>query len=387
MNFNFNNVLELLTSFQATFFALYLLSNTRKEKLSNVLIASFLLLLAVNISHNYISLFLDQISLNLTAFVMMTAYLMAPILYLHIKTSLISDYQLSWKDSIHLLPFVLFNLAIIPSVYVQNLGPETVNEELENYINQLLYIGFYIQFFIYLASGFYFLWKTKGLYVENYSNNDTRRFNYLLQLNSIVSVVILASALKNYIIFSQDGNLMENSIYVVLLMILIMFCWIILKGLSSPELFNTDISNLRPVSDLINEEKEYEAQNSSIKPQVLDEISEIHLKKVEGYMEENQPFLDASLSLSDLASQTNIPVRELSLLINHSLKQHFFDFVNAYRIHLAQKLLIDPDRKGYTVLEILYEVGFNSKSSFNTAFKKVTGLTPTQYRKDQLSLV
>ena len=77
----------------------------------------------------------------------------------------------------------------------------------------------------------------------------------------------------------------------------------------------------------------------------------------------------------------NIPDRELSALINHKLNQHFFDFVNEYRIKKAMEILRDPENDRMTVLEILYEVGFNSKSSFNTVFKKYCGQTPTQYRK------
>ena len=60
---------------------------------------------------------------------------------------------------------------------------------------------------------------------------------------------------------------------------------------------------------------------------------------------------------------------------------NFFDFINQFRIDEARSILKNPEKKQFTVLEILYEVGFNSKSSFNTAFKKHTGLTPTQYRK------
>jgi AraC-like DNA-binding protein len=63
------------------------------------------------------------------------------------------------------------------------------------------------------------------------------------------------------------------------------------------------------------------------------------------------------------------------------LNKHFFDFINEYRINDAKKLLKDPTKKEITVLEILYQVGFNSKSSFYTAFKKATNQTPTAYRK------
>ena len=83
-------------------------------------------------------------------------------------------------------------------------------------------------------------------------------------------------------------------------------------------------------------------------------------------------------------NKLNIPAKDLSLLINHDLNQHFFDFVNGFRIRKAMEMLSDPDKKEFTVLEILYDVGFNSKSSFNTAFKKYTQLTPTEYRKKHL---
>lgn len=98
-------------------------------------------------------------------------------------------------------------------------------------------------------------------------------------------------------------------------------------------------------------------------------------------MAEEKPFLNSSLTIQDVSREIKIPVRELSLLINHQLGQHFYDFVNAYRIESAMGILKDTTKNKVTILEILYEVGFNSKSSFNTAFKKHTGNTPTYYRK------
>ena len=93
-----------------------------------------------------------------------------------------------------------------------------------------------------------------------------------------------------------------------------------------------------------------------------------------------EPYLDPSLTIQQLADQIELPVKELSVLINHHMDQHFFDFVNEYRIQKAMHLLRDPEKRDVTVLEILYEVGFNSKSSFNTSFKKYTNLTPTAFR-------
>ena len=72
-------------------------------------------------------------------------------------------------------------------------------------------------------------------------------------------------------------------------------------------------------------------------------------------------------------------------MINETVGQNFFDFVNRYRIEEAKKLLANPADKKITVLEVLYEVGFNSKSSFNTLFKKHTGLTPSEFKKKNMN--
>ena len=97
-------------------------------------------------------------------------------------------------------------------------------------------------------------------------------------------------------------------------------------------------------------------------------------------MVEEKPYLNPSLTIQDISADIEIPTRELSILINHTLGQHFFDFINTYRIQDAMIILKDSTKNKVTILEILYEVGFNSKSSFNTAFKNHTGFTPTAYR-------
>ena len=75
------------------------------------------------------------------------------------------------------------------------------------------------------------------------------------------------------------------------------------------------------------------------------------------------------------------PARYLSQVINAHTGLNFYDFISQYRIEEAKKILSEPFTNK-TVLEVLYEVGFNSKSSFNTAFKKFTGVTPTHYKKE-----
>jgi AraC-like DNA-binding protein len=101
------------------------------------------------------------------------------------------------------------------------------------------------------------------------------------------------------------------------------------------------------------------------------------------YMQRKKPYLESELTLDQLAAQLSLKPRLLSRSINEMLGQNFFDFINHYRIEEARRLLTNPKDEKITILEVLYEVGFNSKSSFNTLFKKYTGLTPTEFRKNQ----
>jgi AraC-like DNA-binding protein len=104
-----------------------------------------------------------------------------------------------------------------------------------------------------------------------------------------------------------------------------------------------------------------------------------HLADLRRVMDERKPYLDPLLTLPQLARMANIPPRHLSQILNESLGQNFFDFVNSHRIEESKRVLRDASRTGKTVLEVLLDVGFNSKSAFNSAFKRYTGMTPTSF--------
>ncbi|TQF70204.1 helix-turn-helix domain-containing protein [Pseudoalteromonas luteoviolacea] len=106
----------------------------------------------------------------------------------------------------------------------------------------------------------------------------------------------------------------------------------------------------------------------------MDAIS-VELKNV---MHEKQLFMDEELSLNKLSKAIGVSENHISETLSQKLKTNFFQFVNGYRIAAAEKLLQETDKR---ISTIQYEVGFNSKSTFNTAFKKSTGLTPSLYRK------
>jgi len=103
--------------------------------------------------------------------------------------------------------------------------------------------------------------------------------------------------------------------------------------------------------------------------------------KLINLMEKNKPYLNQSLSLSDLVNQLAIPHRELSQVINETFNKNFYDFINSYRIGDFKQILDNGSNNKRIILEIAYKVGFNSKSAFNRAFKKHTGITPKEYKK------
>ena len=105
------------------------------------------------------------------------------------------------------------------------------------------------------------------------------------------------------------------------------------------------------------------------------------LNSLKAYMESERPYLDSSLRLQDLADHLKISPNYISQVINDIEGHNFADFVNEYRIREAKKLLLDSvPRK---IIHIAYDSGFNNKTSFNNAFKRFTGMVPSEFREKQ----
>jgi AraC-like DNA-binding protein len=113
----------------------------------------------------------------------------------------------------------------------------------------------------------------------------------------------------------------------------------------------------------------------------LEKLNEVYAK-LNFFLKEEKSFLNAALTLNMLSDKIEIPEHLLSKAINVKSEMHFFDFINSYRIEEAKKILSDNDlMKKYTIEALAGLCGFNNKNSFNKAFKKFTGETPTSYRQ------
>ena len=117
-----------------------------------------------------------------------------------------------------------------------------------------------------------------------------------------------------------------------------------------------------------------------VTPEDREKLEEV-FKQLEQYLENGKAYLDSDLTIAKLANGLNVAEHLISKAINIKAEMHFFDYINAYRVKHAQKLLADEMAvKQYTMEWLATQCGFNNKTSFNKAFKKFTGETPTTYR-------
>ena len=129
----------------------------------------------------------------------------------------------------------------------------------------------------------------------------------------------------------------------------------------------------------VKERKSIREQNLK-KPEAQQNSNSKKFKDIEDYLVDNRRFLDNLLSLETLANELRVSTSQLSKLINEQSSKNFNQLINEYRIEYSKDLLQNNDYDQYTITSIALESGFNSKSTFYTAFKKHTGVTPTQFR-------
>ena len=123
--------------------------------------------------------------------------------------------------------------------------------------------------------------------------------------------------------------------------------------------------------------KEVNSKNNDEK----EEDEKLLFDKINTLIDDEKLYTEPKLNIDFLANEVDINASKLSTIINHFSTKNFNDYINEFRIELAKKLLIDADYINYTITAIGLESGFNSKSTFYYTFKKLTGLTPTEYQK------
>lgn len=377
-NYSILGIISFVVVLFSLFFSFFLFTVESKTKLSNRIFGTLLFLTAIDISSFFYHRFIDM-PLGLEMIRVDLTVLNQPLLFFYVLSLIFSDFKLKRIHLLHFIPYVLTFVVLFPRFYGVNRSDKEVFFDNYLYNPEVIFIisMSYIVSIAYKIYIFYILDKGKKIMLENYSDLGKSNLKWLFQLNVFSSVILifaLAKTISKYFVPNFEA-LNAIRIFVVVL-VLVFTCWLILKALYRPEIFRGIRTDQKPLRSIINKEgivvdkgKEIDPKIERLKDQVLDQ----------------KPFLDPQLTIQALAHQVNIPVTELSILINHKIGKHFFDFINEYRINEAKEILSDPSQSDLTILEILYRVGFNSKSSFNSAFKKYTMMTPSQFRKQAVN--
>lgn len=376
-------IISFVAVFVSFILSLFLLTVKTENKLSNVLFASFIILSGIDLSGFFIYHFIHDYP-DLEMFRQQISFLIMPFFYLYVLSVCYSDFRLKPKHLAHIIPFIIGNLVVLPGFYMADRAGKM------QYFSKLLdrpetiFTGVFIdlQFFFYIIAVFITLRKFKKIYLENYTDPTIITYRWLFQLTVFSVIAHSLVMIKNLLSYTKSANVSLWANLFVGVSALSVLCWFVLKALYHPELFRGVDSKLQLVKDIL-PKVELAEEQSLVAVEHGQEINH-KIKELKEFMSDNEPFLDPSLTIQDLANQIKMPVRDLSVLINHYQEQHFFDFVNEYRIRKAMEILKDPLKSDLNIQEVLYAVGFNSKSSFNTAFKKYTDLTPSQYRNNSL---
>ena len=386
--FNTHDVVLLMTAYQCILFALLLLTIKREHYIRNVFLAFFLLqqaaipldiLISFGAEFRHIAI---EWSPNLFYVFGFGYWLEGPLLLWYTRSLIYKNYRLRLKDIVYLLPFILYvgyqlifyysldvtDKKIIQEEYDLNLAPQIMN-----------YVTLFREAFR-VALGVLCLIEIKR-YTQhihtNFSDIDKIDLTWLKILVTgflvirtwavIVAAMIILSISFGITTDFETMGLLGNYTTFLLVSVLIFF------GLGHSSVFEGLEQRQNNEPEPVKDEQEPENQKDKIRPELIDQVSR--------HMETEKPYLTPALTLEKLAGQLRIQPRLLSNIINRHFDCNFFEFINSYRVEEAKRMLADNNHADKTMLDIMLDVGFNSKATFNTLFKKKVGMTPSEYRK------
>ena len=368
--------LVLIGAVQAFFLASLFISRKKIIHEHKVLIFFFLINGLLLLDH-YLEI--SSLSLSYPHLIGLTyplPLILGPVLYYYTRS-------ISSKDKIvpkgffmlHGIPFLLLYLFLLFDFYFLSAG-----EKLEYYQRQsqedtsaIIYLA---EFFLNFSVPIYSLLSL--LHIRKYRRSLANEFSFtetidLQWLNIILYFFVALSliSLSTHIIsdliplipFSQADNLLFLSLSIAIL-------FIGYYGIKQKAIYPAPKGS-RNSSYLTSGPAQVENKNL-----------EVEKKRLEELLNKQKLFLRPRLSLDELAGEMDMSSNQLSQLINEGFQKSFYDLINEMRVSGVQAKMEDPDYAHLSLLGIGLESGFNSKSSFNLLFKKFTGQTPSQYKKN-----
>jgi AraC-like DNA-binding protein len=291
-------------------------------------------------------------------------FLHGPLLFLYVKTMLSSKYQLLKKDIAHLfLPLVYFGLVTV----LIFLGEESLAGKIWVIV---LHEFFFVHLLGYAILSLWHLNKHQSMSPPDSSVQSLRWLKRLVWL----TVILYAFSFMTVQLSLIDPAIPLKAPNLIIQVILITVMYVIsYQSMAQPQLFGIHTPTPK------NFEAAAKYQKSSLDQMRAQEIE----SKLLHFMEQHKPFLNPNLSLDTLAGSIGESKYHVSQVINSLRKKSFHDFVNTYRVEQFKTLALKPSRRRQTIHALSRQAGFSSKTSFHNVFKKITGMTPTQFFKEQ----
>ena len=381
--FNTHDLTLIFTLYQCLLFALFLLTLKKGKKLSNYLLASFLVCHAAIPLDNLINFgeAFSQVALSVSPNLFysfgLAYWLEAPLLLLYIRSLIYKDYQLTKRDMIYFIPFVLYAIYFVDGWLLlpteAQMAALTDNSSTRtDWLEQAEYL---IREVIRFAFTVMCLWE-----LRHYQRHIQQQVGELESVNlSWLKILVLGFLVIRigaivvalaYTFARTIGVDIGYEFIGLATNYLIMF---LISGLI---FFSAGYSTLFKGLDR-KLDVERGKMSADINPRQVESITQ--------YIVEKRPYLNPLLTLDNLASQLELAPRTLSMIINGHFDKNFYEFINGYRVQESQRILAAHLDKKITMIEVMEQAGFNSKATFNTFFKKTVGMTPTQYRKELLN--
>jgi len=314
-------------------------------------------------------------------------YLTPVLSYLYIRAVLFNEKRYTYKDLPHLIPFLILFVSYIPYYTLPIAEKIIIVKSIVNDMNvaHKYNFGFIPEklFFIFIPiqTTFYVILQWRLLFQYKKNNKQIEVQN---QLNIVIKWVRIFTACSSlfvigYFILIALALNIPNFLYTTAGMIIPGLCLSISFFIvSSYLLINPYVLSGLPFIKY-NEIESYLLENQKSTIPFIETDYSKEIKMIDDYFIQKQSFLIQGLNISMVAVELNIPVRDLSYIINNYYTTRFNDFVNKYRVDYILKKAGMSHLDIYTLEALSKEAGFSHKSSFYRAFKKIHNLTPLEY--------
>lgn len=324
-----------------------------------------LILLDLNVDNLYPSLMRAPYSF-LTA--------IGPLIFLYTKSITDVDYSFSNQDSVHFIP-VMVEVLIQMFQIIYGIRHNLIYYKTPLYfiINPIIYtcvagsIIYYLRWSLNLIRD-HEVWARK-----NFSNLTEITLIWLKKLITYYRLfwILWIPFITTFLLFFRfqlQYLFVVITLYVLMLILTYLTYWIGIEG-------------LRRMNYVLVKKVNSPVTNKNYSNVSINEINTI-VDRIKQLMDQDKLFLDENLNLKAFASQLKADPNLVSYILNAHLEQNFYEFVNSYRIEEVKRKLVDPKNSHLSILGMALDSGFSSKTTFNRLFKRMTGVTPNQFQKN-----